>query len=565
MSSTALRMRISRMRRLRAASSPLSARCVRCASIASIRWSMPSRFCALVATTGTFHAEWESLPSEPSLSMARRSATVSVASMRSHLLTTWMSAISRPPALIAWISSPRPGAETTTTLWAACTTSTSSWPTPTVSTKMTSNPAASSTSTTARVARASPPSAPGVAMLRMNTPGSRARSRMRIRSPGMAPPEKGLDGSTATMPTVRPLSRYFCANARTIVDLPLPGTPVIPMTWARPVWRCSSASAGLPAAPLDSASDISRAMLLRLPARTSATRASGAAPAGARATASAMPRLRKERIGGEIILRERHVTRRELRQRRPVLVGQPADRLRRRTGPELAALHTLAGRDQRAGRHHRSAFDQTAVHDRRPHADEAAVLQRAGVQQRHVADGDIGADEGPLPFLGDMHHRAVLDVRAFADAHHVHVAAHDTAEPDAGLRADLDVADHGRARRDEYALADAGQDPPVGQKRGRHPHLSVTFAASSAAPRSPPAAAPSSRGGHSPRSRPACRAVSSRPFPRCPQAASGRPAGRRSPPRGSGSEPDRAGCPVDSSAAVADGETPPARLARPFP
>src|SRR5256885_563521 len=41
-------------------------------------------------------------------------------------------------------------------------------------------------------------------MLRMNTPGSSACACMRIRSPSTAPPVKGLDGSTATTPTVAP-------------------------------------------------------------------------------------------------------------------------------------------------------------------------------------------------------------------------------------------------------------------------------------------------------------------------------------------------------------------------
>ncbi len=69
----------------------------------------------------------------PRVSICFRSVTVREASGLSLLLTTWMSAISRMPALIAWISSPRPGAETTTVVCEALTISTSSWPTPTVS------------------------------------------------------------------------------------------------------------------------------------------------------------------------------------------------------------------------------------------------------------------------------------------------------------------------------------------------------------------------------------------------------------------------------------------------
>ena len=134
---------------------------------------------------------------------------------RSALLMTNRSAISRIPALIAWMSSPSPGTVTTTTVSTVRTTSTSSWPTPTVSTSTQSNPAASSRSTASRVARARPPSAPRVAIERMNTPGSVAIPCMRMRSPSRAPPENGLDGSTQRMPTVSPAP---AAGLREAVD-----------------------------------------------------------------------------------------------------------------------------------------------------------------------------------------------------------------------------------------------------------------------------------------------------------------------------------------------------------
>ena len=74
---------------------------------------------------------------------------------------------------------------------------------------------------------------------------------MRIRSPRIAPPENGEDGSTAMTPTVRPRARATSASARTSVLLPLPGAPVTPTIWARPVWGYKlalSASARLPPA-----------------------------------------------------------------------------------------------------------------------------------------------------------------------------------------------------------------------------------------------------------------------------------------------------------------------------
>ena len=58
-------------------------------------------------------------------------------------------------------------------------------------------PNASSTSATSRVAAASPPSEPRVAIERMKTPGSSATASMRMRSPSSAPPVNGDVGSTA--------------------------------------------------------------------------------------------------------------------------------------------------------------------------------------------------------------------------------------------------------------------------------------------------------------------------------------------------------------------------------
>src|SRR5207248_1906963 len=102
--------------------------------------------------------------------------------------------ISRMPALMAWTSSPSPGAETTSVVCEALAISTSSCPTPTVSMRMYRYPAPPRMSTESSVARAIPPSATRVSMLRMCTPSSEARSFMRMRSPMIAPPEYGLDG-----------------------------------------------------------------------------------------------------------------------------------------------------------------------------------------------------------------------------------------------------------------------------------------------------------------------------------------------------------------------------------
>ena len=156
MSSAALRMRISRMRRWRAGA---------LAALAQVRAVLVDGVHQVLDALALLRAGGDDrhLPRRRGLAAERaepqHGAQVGdglAASGRSHLLTTWMSAISSTPALIAWISSPRPGAETTTTLCAAWTMSTSSWPTPTVSMSTTSKPAASSTSTTSSVAAGKP-------------------------------------------------------------------------------------------------------------------------------------------------------------------------------------------------------------------------------------------------------------------------------------------------------------------------------------------------------------------------------------------------------------------------
>ena len=164
--SAVLRSRNSAMLLRRARPASVFDAASRCRVIASHSSSIPSPETALVPMTGAAQADG-SRSCAPSVSICFKSVSVRLASLRSHFDTTWMSAISRRPALIAWTSSPRPGAETTTVVWEARTISTSSWPTPTVSRMMTPKPAASRISAASSAARAMPPVAPCVAMLRI--------------------------------------------------------------------------------------------------------------------------------------------------------------------------------------------------------------------------------------------------------------------------------------------------------------------------------------------------------------------------------------------------------------
>jgi hypothetical protein len=96
-------------------------------------------------------------------------------------------------------------------------------------------PAASISSAACSAASATPPSAPRVAIERMNTPGSRKCSASRIRSPSSAPPRNGELGSIESTPIVRPCARLCLISAPISVDLPAPGGPVKPTTAALPV------------------------------------------------------------------------------------------------------------------------------------------------------------------------------------------------------------------------------------------------------------------------------------------------------------------------------------------
>src|SRR5881396_2329219 len=185
--------------------------------------------------------------------------------------TTYTSPISRIPAFIVWTASPVIGISTTTVVCARVAISTSLWPAPTVSTNTMSMPSASRTRTASKVARASPPAWPRVAIDRMKTPGSTPVSAIRIRSPSTAPPVYGDVGSTATTPTFRSRLRYFLTS-RLIRELfPTPGGPVNPTIWARPVCGKIRARASVASGSSSSISEISFAAARLSPVRRAST------------------------------------------------------------------------------------------------------------------------------------------------------------------------------------------------------------------------------------------------------------------------------------------------------
>src|SRR3990167_5462366 len=221
-----------RRARRRAAKAPVASRAARWRRSSTSSASTPTSFCAYAESTGISQAM--SL-GEVALAACRCAANFSSAMRagapgRSALLTRKTSAASISPAFIVWMASPDSGTRTTTVVSASFMMSSSVWPTPTVSIRIHCRPNAARSLSTSPVARASPPSEPRVAMLRMNTPGSSAWDCMRMRSPSTAPPVNGLDGPTAPTPTVAPSARRRAVSRSTTVDLPAPGGPVTPTT-----------------------------------------------------------------------------------------------------------------------------------------------------------------------------------------------------------------------------------------------------------------------------------------------------------------------------------------------
>ena len=110
------------------------------------------------------------------------------------------------------------------------------------------------------------------------------------------------------------------------------------------------------------------------------------------------------------------------------------------------------------------------IQNRRSHADDAQIADRAAVQSHRVPDGHAIADGGRKAIVRDVKHGVVLDRCLAADADVKDIAADDGAEPDARSRTDVDIANDRRIRRD----VDAGiKLRPDAAKRAKHvcPHI----------------------------------------------------------------------------------------------
>lgn len=95
---------------------------------------------------------------------------------------------------------------------------------------------------------------------------------MRVLSPRIEPPVRVDDGSTARTATRKPSEVSSVPNASMKVDLPTPGTPLMPIRRARPLCGRSSVSNSCAMSRcwgfVDSTRVMARATRARLPSRT---------------------------------------------------------------------------------------------------------------------------------------------------------------------------------------------------------------------------------------------------------------------------------------------------------
>ena len=202
----------------------------------------------------------------------------------------------------------------------------------------------------------------------MNTPSSSSVAVMRMRSPRMAPPDTGLEGSTAMMPTVLPWRAHELGVGVDQRRLARPGGPVKPMTRACPRCGCMACSRRGAAADSRSSSVTAREMARRSPARmrsirrARSARSSASGAVLARGMPCLIPSPAHGRNGGETAVPDleaptwsRPTTRCRDRSRRAAALresaggssGRPTPSARRTAAPRN---RLTSGRGRRRGR-----------------------------------------------------------------------------------------------------------------------------------------------------------------------------------------------------------------------
>src|SRR5690606_34799499 len=103
------------------------------------------------------------------------------------------------------------------------------------------------------------------------------------------------------------------------------------------------------------------------------------------------------------------------------------------------------------------ALDHGAVEHAGADADQTAALERATVDHRRVTDDDVVTDRQRMGLVGDVQHRAVLDVGARADADPVDVATRGDVEPERAVVARFEVAGQVGRRGKKHPLPQSRQ------------------------------------------------------------------------------------------------------------
>ena len=119
--------------------------------------------------------------------------------------------------------------------------------------------------------------------------------------------------------------------------------------------------------------------------------------------------------------------------------------------PEIAALQAFSLRHQGTRAQHGRGFQHRTIKNRRPHADKTPIGDFATVQHDPVTDSHPVANQQGAPprqivtVVGDVQHRAILDIAARSDLNVMHITPDHAHWPDRALGCDTHVTDdHGR-------------------------------------------------------------------------------------------------------------------------
>src|SRR3954469_2541458 len=175
----------------------------------------------------------------------------------------------------------------------------------------------------------------------MNASGSTDSRCIRVLSPRIDPPERADDGSTASTATFDPAPVRSTPSWSMKVDLPTPGTPLMPTRRAPPACGSSSTSSSCAfsrwSARRDSTSVIARAITRRFPASTPSTSAgTSTGRLTSRPPVQKWPFLHRSRVAEALGQRPQQLLRR---------LGDDRARLVDRGGAHLLQGGDVVGRD----------------------------------------------------------------------------------------------------------------------------------------------------------------------------------------------------------------------------